>query len=572
MPQPTIHPRVDRVMSPPVQGPAPEPRGVSSHLKPINSDGLFPSTITAHPSFVAKSFPEHTSSSYLHPAPQLQSTKELGQPPSGQSSQTVFDSNIKPIKPSDSGSLKGPSTLTPTRNDQFKSTLASMLPNHITTSDDTNSHTRSRSDETQRQQHATPLAQQSSGLDPTPYPTSLAYTVTPSNAKSPRAHPSNYRTIAPIISTSTAHPLVVSASRPSQDVKGSPPIHPTPAPQVPGRTPSTVPSAPPATQSMPMPYSLASQSVPRTEPTSKIREMPTTSLSSTPLHQSQPHPHFHRPGPSTPHPVTSGPPTARTHHQHSVSLPTNYSTTPSASTGSRTHYTHRPGTTPVPITSPSSVPSDPSSVATSTRVPISGHLSTPAPPRAPHLPGSPSGESLLNTPSSIAPSLSQRPPSRASVQTSHGSPKKKGGFLSIFRSKTTAPKNHEIWYPPAETKTPESADSRSKKRSSSKPSDNSTYKHASSSLAKEKVATSSSFSPHVDAPIPRPWTATSTVTPPVPVPSSGRKSPGSKILSPFRLLSSHKRYRTVSAASLEALDGTATSVSSSASIFVCCII
>jgi hypothetical protein len=545
--QPTVHPHIEWVTSPPVQALAPETGSGVPHLKPTSPDGLFPSTISAHFSAVAKPLTEHLGSSYLHPPPQSQTIKESGKLPSVLVPHKAFDSDTKldkpPDEPGQSGTSKELSTSTPTQHIPFQFAPASMLPNDLTTSDDTHAHTRSRSDEAQRQLHVTPFAQQSSIENPTTYTTWPAHILTPSNAKSSRIYPSNHRSIAP--ATSTAQPPMI-PSRPVQDVRGNPPIPSTSSAQFSGRTPSTAPSASSATLA-PMPYNSTSQTAPLAESTPKIREMPAMS-SPNPLHPQ------HRSGTSAPPPMIPGP---RTHHQHSVSLPTNYPT--SATSGyPRTHHT-RPGPISAP---PPSVPSDPSSVATSTRVPISGHLSTPAPPRAPLLPGSPSGESLLNTPSSIAPSLSHRPPSRASVQTTQESSKKKGGFLRFFGSKTPAAKSHEIWYPPAEAKPAESVESRPKSRSSAKPMDNTTYKHLSTSHGKEKVTASSS--PSYVAPAPRPWTATSTVTQTAPVPSSGRKSPGSKILSPFRLLSSHRRYRTVSAASLEALDGTATAVSASA--------
>jgi hypothetical protein len=560
---PAPHPRIERVASTPVQTPAPESGSVVPRLKPTSPDCLFPPTISAHLTVAAKPLTEPLNSSYSHPPPQSQTIKELGKLPSLQVPQKAFDSDTKCDVPSDelnhSGASKGVSTSPPTQHVQSQSATASTLPNNFTASDDTHAHTRSRSDEVQRQQHVTPFSQQSFAVNPTTYPTWPVHTITPSNAKS-RAHSSNYRTTAP--ATPTAHTLMTTTARPVQDGRGNPPIISTPTPQVSDQAPLAAPSAPSATQSTFTPYSLASQTAPLTDSLPKTREMPALS-SSIPLNLSQSQHHAHRSGTATPLPIASGPPTSRTHHQHSVSLPTNYPTS-TTSGYPRTHYT-RTGPTSVP---PPSAPNDPSSVATSTRVPISGHLSTPAPPRAQHLPGSPSGESLLNTPSSIAPSLPQRPPSRASLQATQESSKKKGGFLSIFRSKNPPVKSHEIWYPPAETKPAEPTDSRTKTRSSSKPVDKTSYKQSSPLHGKEKLTASSSAHLNVEAPAPRPWTATSTVTQSVPVPSSDRKSPGSKILSPFRLLGSHRRYRTVSAASLEALDGTATAVSAPLTIFV----
>lgn len=160
----------------------------------------------------------------------------------------------------------------------------------------------------------------------------------------------------------------------------------------------------------------------------------------------------------------------------------------------------------------------------------------------------PSEESLLMTPSSLAPSMLKPSISRssipASVSSSQQETRKKGGFLGMFRSKASqqpppppqpqqpTPQAYEVWNPPG--RDPPRAKNGPPKRVTLPPESD-----------------TKPLSSRVKAP------------PPIEIPNqkpsvSERKSPNSKVFTPFRYLTS-KRNRTMSAASAEAVDGTAVS-------------
>lgn len=139
----------------------------------------------------------------------------------------------------------------------------------------------------------------------------------------------------------------------------------------------------------------------------------------------------------------------------------------------------------------------------------------------------PSEDSLLKTPSSLAHSILKPTVSRSSISSQQDS-KKRSGFLGIFRSKASQPQNHEVWHPPSSEQISESSDlPRRTRQEEGKP-----------------------LSSRVKVPAPL-------KVPPATqhVPISGRKSPNSKVFTPFRYLTT-RRNRTVSAASAEAVAGT----------------
>jgi hypothetical protein len=261
---------------------------------------------------------------------------------------------------------------------------------------------------------------------------------------------------------------------------------------------------------------------------------------------------LHRFGASISHSAFSHQPPART-HQHSVSLPTNYSsaTTPT----SQSTLSRPPGYVPATVSVSTEADASSAPTATSTRVPISGHMQTSTtPPRAQQPPRSPSKESVLCTPSSLAQSIALQQPmqsrsgSRASAQ-SEESTKRKGFFGGFFKTITPAHKDHDVWHPSAEKNPATRPESRSAMGSSRKNGADSAYANVSESKLRPTRG---------KAPPPKKATATLDTPAAARRPSSPRAptTSGSKILSPFRFLTSHRRHRTVSTASIEALDGT----------------
>ena len=201
------------------------------------------------------------------------------------------------------------------------------------------------------------------------------------------------------------------------------------------------------------------------------------------------------------------------------------------------------------------------------RMPIPGYPSTPVPnPRQQRdaIP-SPSQESELNTPSSLAvstklPIVSDEPLAPVMSTQSYQEPKKKSGFFQgLFRSKSSAQKRHphesKLGDPrvtttttttptvtatkPAPTKFPAPLHYDSDSKVATTPS----------KLKKSKVART----PAISAPQPPPT--------PVPLPAPSftgameeRFSSAPNAFAPFRIVA--KRYRTMSGASAEAVDGT----------------
>ncbi|KAK0240218.1 hypothetical protein EDD85DRAFT_824751 [Armillaria nabsnona] len=152
----------------------------------------------------------------------------------------------------------------------------------------------------------------------------------------------------------------------------------------------------------------------------------------------------------------------------------------------------------------------------------------------------PSQDSILKTPSSLAPSVLKRTPSRTSLSASISSQShetKKKGFLGMFKSKTpqppqpSQPSQYEIWKP-SEPSGPRKSESRSAEPTSD---------HRAKPLASRVK-------------VPPPVSVSRTVV----IRDANNKSPTKTNFTPFKLLAAaSRRHRTVSAASAEAVNGTA---------------
>ncbi len=151
-----------------------------------------------------------------------------------------------------------------------------------------------------------------------------------------------------------------------------------------------------------------------------------------------------------------------------------------------------------------------------------------------------SQDSILKTPSSLAPSVLKRTPSRTSLSASMSSQShetKKKGFLGMFKSKTpqppqpSQPSQYEIWKP-SEPSGPRKSESRSAEPTSDR--------RAKPLASRVKV--------------PPPVSVSRTVV----IRDANNKSPTKTNFTPFKLLAAaSRRHRTVSAASAEAVNGTA---------------
>jgi hypothetical protein len=256
----------------------------------------------------------------------------------------------------------------------------------------------------------------------------------------------------------------------------------------------------------------------------------------------QPNLHPHRTGSSTPTNVL-----ALTTAQYNISSIS--STIPSTSTdlsqATATRSTasagqHHQASTYV---SHSHSSSDPQHISTATRVPIFVSVPTPINAKDQQLMRSVSteSESILRTPSSLAMS---RPPSRTassplpSVPQEH---RKRKHVLEIFR--TTTPFDSSPGEPvPPPPKAPQRDDLRPRSRSSAALTSGSNPFGVPSTTVKSKT-----FEPNVANAIPN------TIHAP-----SNHTSSGPTVFTPFRLVTSN-RHRTISSASLEAVDGTAVS-------------
>jgi hypothetical protein len=232
-------------------------------------------------------------------------------------------------------------------------------------------------------------------------------------------------------------------------------------------------------------------------------------------------------------------------HQQLASLPT---TTASAVASSlRTHTDSARHT--VPMRDPQNRKLDPRDalgISTSDLLPVTGSRTALSSERVSR---TPSENSTLKTPSSLAPSILKpapsilkpapsilKPtPSHTSIPASVSSQEsRKKGLFGMFRTKATqpAPQKYEIWHPPSGT---QNTDQKVARKADSPP------------MIPRNTDTKV---------IPSQANAPVAITVPITIVPSGRRSPNSKVFTPFRYLTS-KRNRNVSAASVEAQDGTA---------------
>lgn len=318
-----------------------------------------------------------------------------------------------------------------------------------------------------------------------------------------------------------------------------------------------------------------------------------------------------------PRTAASPAPTVNARQYNGVSTPSSQQTVlpPSHPQQARNNtYTNssgrRPEPSPVPDPSHSHAraASDPHHGVSTSRVGShSAHMKS----RSDTRPGEAIEPEVLLTPSSLAPTLPRQLSTTSTVApgTARGSrdktverePRKKGGFFSLFRSRSSPPREPEVRPPAAvhqarlrkesappnpgvysvnQTGTPQasSAHAPSAHPSSAYPSHpssaNPSTTHPPNPSTSHSLSANPSSAPmssntmqqdeearrlrrraqNAEAAVPNgrrngPPDALSTNAP-----ATGRKSPGSKMFTPFRLLS--KRHRTVSVASVEAVDGT----------------
>lgn len=199
------------------------------------------------------------------------------------------------------------------------------------------------------------------------------------------------------------------------------------------------------------------------------------------------------------------------------------------------------------------------------RMPVPGYPSTPAPSlrQQRDVIPSPSQESELNTPSSLAistklPVISDEPLAPVMSTQSYQEPKKKSGFFQgLFRSRSSAQKRHpheSMLVDPRVTTTTTATVTATKMASTKSPTplhydSDSKVATTPSKLKKSKVART----PAISAPHPTPTPV------PLPAPSFAgameeKFSTAPNAFASFRFVS--KRYRTMSGASAEAVDGT----------------
>jgi hypothetical protein len=265
--------------------------------------------------------------------------------------------------------------------------------------------------------------------------------------------------------------------------------------------------------------------------------------------QAYPEPH-----PSASNAATFSQETTGTHHHNvslskatsqsaPISMPQASAMQKSSSGSINPMYPYPP---PIPVGSPYHVRPDTQQAMVSTRVPISGHSTTPSRSRPSRQPSRmASDESILMTPSSLAPSLTPKAnPSRApsmppitrqeSKESKDSHKKKNGLFGNLFRSKTPTQKSYEVWHPSISDKQINQSQSslQSIGKASMLPSGSSTKK------------SSTSVSQH---------RGPATIAVDLPLNATGRKEP-EKVFSAFKFLHT-KRDRTVSHASVEAQDG-----------------
>ena len=200
----------------------------------------------------------------------------------------------------------------------------------------------------------------------------------------------------------------------------------------------------------------------------------------------------------------------------------------------------------------------------SASLPTRGHV----PSRAAPSPPPQVQNDILLTPSSLAPSmLPQVAPSvplsrTTSKSTTKEKEKKKGFFgLSLFRSRSSPPKERSV-----DTPGPAATIREKRERNNSQPSQAQAYAQASamgnkmsSSQDAPRVAVAAAVSIPAQAQHARGYSSSGVpIAAPAPVAAAGQRTVNGKMFTPFRLLS--KRHRTVSTASVEAVDGTVVSL------------
>ncbi|TFK55143.1 hypothetical protein OE88DRAFT_1732410 [Heliocybe sulcata] len=165
----------------------------------------------------------------------------------------------------------------------------------------------------------------------------------------------------------------------------------------------------------------------------------------------------------------------------------------------------------------------------------------------------------LKTPSSLTPNDARTTPAPPlSATPSQDSSKKKSGFFNtLFRTKSNGPSDRvhvdsrEIWDHPSQSKPSRPNAARLQSRPDRDPVDrNPASQSAKSSRPSNKVVPPAATRAEAQRP----------VALQIPVQPSGRKSPAAKHGLFAKILAPKKRYRTVSSASVEANDGTATTV------------
>ena len=225
-----------------------------------------------------------------------------------------------------------------------------------------------------------------------------------------------------------------------------------------------------------------------------------------------------------------------TRHQQYASLPAATAPSFAVAPSTRTHIDpiQRPTVTMRDSQSRKVDPHETPKASTSTRPPTAGSRTAWPSEKASRRP---SEDSTLKTPSSLAPSVLKQTPSHTSIPASVSSQQdpRKRGLFGMFKVKAAQtqpqPQKFEIWHPPSGT---QNTDKESRKANSLPTMPPNTDTKIVSSQANAPVA----------------------ITVPITIAASGRRSPNSKVFTPFRYLTS-KRNRNMSAASVEAQDGTA---------------
>lgn len=259
--------------------------------------------------------------------------------------------------------------------------------------------------------------------------------------------------------------------------------------------------------------------------------------------------------------------TSQQGHNRSVSAPTGQPSTIAQNPPSPRKVSH-----PTPSTSISTqpFPSKPSPPQPS-RVPDSGHVSTPAPSRAritlPPLDRTKSHDSeVLKTPSSIAqspmPHAAAVPVRQRQISTdSKDSTKKKHAIFSLFRTKPGSTKQYENSTPSPPTRT-----STDQQRSHTEPTATTISSQRAAKELKERPSTQQAAAttspshanggPSHSQSKSRSKPSNPVTAPPVKPSARERKESGSNLLTPFKFLTMNsRRNRTISGASLDACDG-----------------